>query len=186
MRPVYQALRASQARLEWDVPEIRPRRSLEHLKVRAALERLALGNPRRACRCAPSAMLLQAVEEFNAGQFFEQHETFEILWRAEPNEIRFLYQGILHVGVGFYHLRNGNFHGAATKLGTGIAMLEHFQPSCMRVDVRRLVGEARVARDRLLQLGEERLNEFDSTLVPKVHLKPSRAKSGHSSARSDL
>lgn len=154
----------------------RPRRSLEHLKVRAALERLSAGNPRRRCRCAPSAELLKAIHEFNAGEFFDQHETLELMWRAETDEIRFLYQGILHVGVGFYHLQNGNFHGAVTKLGTGTAMLEHFQPSCMRVDVRRLVLEAQAARERLVALGEERMLEFEPALIPQVHLKPSRAR----------
>ncbi len=157
--------------------EQRSRRQLEHVKVKATLERLRAGNPRERCRRAPPPELLKGIHEFNEGKFFEQHETLELLWRAERGEIRALYQGILHVGVGFYHLQHGNFHGAVTKLGTGIAMLEHFQPSCMRVDVARLVKEARVARETLLRLGESRIQEFPPELVPRVHLRPSRGKS---------
>jgi len=146
------------------------RRSLEHIKVRATLERLRGGKPRRRCDEPPHPELLNAIHEFNAGKFFEQHETLELLWRAEPDEIRALYQGILHVGVAFHHLLNGNHHGAVTKLGTGVAMLEHFAPTCMGVDVSRLVTEARAARERLVELGEERLDEFDRSLIPRVHL----------------
>jgi predicted metal-dependent hydrolase len=160
----------------------RPRRQLEHIKVRAALQRLSAGDPRRRCRAAPSPLLLKAIHEFNAGEFFDQHETLEDMWRAETDEIRFLYQGILHVGVGFYHLQKGNFHGAVTKLGTGTQLLTHFEPSCMRVDVRRLVAEASAAREQLIGLGEARMSEFDPRLIPHVHLRPSRSRSevGHS------
>ena len=81
--------------------------------------------PYHTARCgeAPPAELLKGIHEFNDGEFFEQHETLELLWRAETDDVRYLYQGILQVGVGFYHLQNGNYHGAVTKLGTGIAML---------------------------------------------------------------
>src|SRR5687768_16281294 len=143
----------------------RQRRQLEHIKVRAALQRLSAGDPRRRCRAAPSPMLLKAIHDFNAGECFDQHETLEDMWRAETNEIRFLYQGILHVGVGFYHLQKGNFHGAVTKLGTGTQLLGHSRPSCMRVDVQRLVAEANVAREHLLELGEARMSEFDTRLI---------------------
>src|SRR5581483_8150428 len=142
------------------------RRPLEHVKVRATLERLKQGDPRRRCDEPPPPDLLKAIHEFNAGQFFEQHETLEILWRAEPDEIRALYQGILHVGVGFHHLLNGNYHGAVTKLGTGMAMLEHFGPSCMGVQVDRLVAEAGAVRARLIELGAERIAEFERARIP--------------------
>jgi predicted metal-dependent hydrolase len=156
----------------------RPRRSLEHLKVRAALERLRRGEPRTRCDEPPSRTMLDAIEQFNAGEFFDQHETFEDMWRAETGDIRFLYQGILHVGVGFYHLQKGNYHGAITKLGTGVAMLEHFQPACMGVDVTRLILDAATARGRLVELGEGRIGEFPSALVPKVHVLPTDRQEG--------
>ena len=150
--------------------ERKPKRQIEHLKVRATMERLAAGRPRSRCGDSPSEEFLKAIHEFNAGEFFEQHETFELMWRAEPEDIRFLYQGILQVGVGFYHLQSGNYHGAITKLHTGTGMLEFFQPSCMGVDVARLVAEAHAARERLLSLGEDRMGEFEAELIPRVHL----------------
>ncbi|HEX6512315.1 MAG TPA: DUF309 domain-containing protein, partial [Chloroflexota bacterium] len=85
------------------------------------------------CDDQPPAGLIRGVELFNARQFFECHEALEGIWLAEPDHIRTLYQGILQVGVGFYHLARGNFRGATSLLETGIAYLRAFEPACMGV-----------------------------------------------------
>ena len=123
--------------------------------------------------CAEPAppQLTQAIHEFNAGEFFEQHETLELLWRATPDEIRHLYEGILQVGVGMHHLlTNRNFHGAAVKLDHGIRLLSAFPADCHGVDVERLRRDALSAREALMALGQDRLDAFPSELVPRVHL----------------
>jgi hypothetical protein len=63
--------------------------------------------------------LIRGIEQFNAGEFFDQHETLELLWRDTRTPVRGLYHGILQVGVGFHHWGNGNFHGASTLLEEG-------------------------------------------------------------------
>src|SRR5215210_7726061 len=80
------------------------------------------------CGGVPPAELLKGVHEFNAGEFFEQHETLELLWRATESDIRYLYQGVLLIGVGFYHQQQNNYHGTQAKLAAGIEMLEWFAP----------------------------------------------------------
>ncbi|MCC7369516.1 MAG: DUF309 domain-containing protein [Chloroflexi bacterium] len=115
-------------------------------------------------------MLLKGIHEFNAGEFFEQHETLETLWRLTESDIRYLYQGILLIGVGFYHLEQGNFHGTQAKLSAGIEMLDWFRPTCQRVDVADLVVRARPCLEQVRQLGRDRLGEFDRSLIPKVRL----------------
>ena len=113
---------------------------------------------------------MQAIEEFNAGEFFEQHETLELLWRATPGEIRHLYEGILQIGVGMHHLfTNRNFHGAAVKLDHGIRLLSAFPASCHGVDVARLRRDAASAREELVRLGPERVDQFPVDLTPRVH-----------------
>src|SRR5438132_6749936 len=79
--------------------------------------------PRRTARCddPPSEALLHGIDEFNRQEFFEQHETLEAIWIHEPDAVRYLYQGILQVGVGFYHWRRGNWRGAVAKRGHGLA-----------------------------------------------------------------
>ena len=136
-----------------------------------ALERLTTADLVGACAQPAPPELLQAIHEFNAGEFFEQHETLELLWRATPDEIRHLYEGILQVGVGLHHLFNKhNFRGAAVKLDHGIRLLDAFPPACHGVDIRRLRQDATAARAHLLELGPENLAAFDRTWIPRIHL----------------
>jgi len=124
-------------------------------------------------RCGLRApdLLRQGIKQFNDGEFFEQHETLEALWRAETDDVRYLYQGILLVGVGMYHLfQRQNYHGAVVKLETGIRLLQWFRPACQGVDVEALIADANRARDAIVALGPGRLAEFDPSLTPKVRL----------------
>jgi hypothetical protein len=143
-----------------------------HPKLDRALERLETADLGSACAAPAPPELVRAIREFNAGEFFEQHETLELLWRATPGEIRHLYEGILQVGVGMHHLlKNRNFHGAAVKLDHGIRLLEAFPGRCHGVDVARLIGDAREARDELIRLGPDHLGDFPPDKVPRVHLR---------------
>jgi predicted metal-dependent hydrolase len=129
--------------------------------------------PLHTDRCGepPPALLRRGIEQFNQGNFFEQHETLEELWRAERDDVRYLYQGILLVGVGMYHLfARRNYHGAVTKLETGLRLLHWFRPACQGVDVDALITEAARARAAIIALGRARLAEFDPSLTPRVRL----------------
>ena len=72
-----------------------------------------------SCDEPPPPELLEGIAQFNRGEFFEQHETLELLWRAERRDIRYLYQGILQIGVAFHHLRRLNHHGTVYMLTRG-------------------------------------------------------------------
>lgn len=142
-----------------------------HPKLSRALERLAATDLAESCAAPPPAELRKAIHEFNAGEFFEQHETLELLWRATPDVVRHLYEGILQIGVGMHHLLvNRNFHGAAVKLDHGIRLLSAFPAECHGVDIARLLRDAVSARAHLIELGPDRLDQFDSARVPRVHM----------------
>ncbi len=116
---------------------------------------------------APLELLL-GIEQFNRGEYFEQHETLEELWRSEPDDVRYLYHGILLAGVGLYHLSRGNYRGAVSKLAGGIEKLRWFEPSCHGVDVAALVSDAERCLETATALGPERLTEFDWKLAPRI------------------
>jgi uncharacterized protein len=125
-----------------------------------------------ASRCGERSPpgLLRGVEQFNRREYFECHETLELIWRAEPGPIRTLYKGILQVGVGCYHLLRHNYRGATIKLQSGADYLEPFTPRCMGVEVGRLIADARRLRAELVALGPERFEEVDLSLLPIVRL----------------
>lgn len=118
---------------------------------------------------APEA-LRNGIAQFNAGEFFEQHETLETLWRDTRTPVRGLYHGILQIGVGFHHWRNGNHHGATVLLDEGIERLRPFAPSCQGVDVDALIRDANAARETLARLGPERVQEYDFASAPRVRM----------------
>jgi predicted metal-dependent hydrolase len=145
-------------------------------KVRARAEARRRGGPRAvgeleawSCDETPPELFYVGLEQFNRGEYFEQHESLEEIWIDDPREIRRLYQGILKIGVGFYKLRLGNYRGTVNHINGGIAYLEKFEDVCMGVEVARLIREAGEVRDTVVELGPERIGEFDLDWLPKVH-----------------
>jgi predicted metal-dependent hydrolase len=123
-----------------------------------------------SCDEPPPPLLLEGIAQFNRGEFFEQHETLELLWRAETRNIRYLYQGILQIGVAFHHLRKQNHHGTVYMLTRGQNYLAPFAPRCQRVDVQALLDAAAAALREVNRLGADRLAEFDWSLTPQVRV----------------
>lgn len=120
-------------------PRIIPKVRAEHRRELKPLD----------CDRAPPEELLRGIGQFNAGQYWECHETLERIWVREPDDIRYLDQGILLVGVGLLHLSRRNHHGAVTKLASGVDLLASFEPRCMRVEVSKLRQNAAELLDAL-------------------------------------
>jgi predicted metal-dependent hydrolase len=133
----------------------------------AANEKLAGGTSKEPPEELPD-LVLEGIEEFNRGEFFECHEYLEEAWMQESGRVRYLYQGILQVGVGFYHLENGNWRGATGLLRNGTIRLKEFEPVTLGVDVAKLVRESERCLQELESLGRERISEFDVSQIPKV------------------
>ena len=145
-------------------------------KVRKRAEARKKGGPAAtgeldpwSCAETPPDLFYIGLEEFNRGEYFEQHETLEELWASEPRLIRRLYQGILKIGVGFYKLRLGSYRGTVNHINGGIAYLQLFEEGCFGVETARLIREATEVRDRVMELGPDHMGEFDLQSLPKVH-----------------
>jgi hypothetical protein len=136
---------------------------------RPPIGKINRGVPSTRCGERPSAEVVLGFEQFNRGEFFEQHETLEDAWIAETDPVRYLYQGILQVGVGLYHLQRGNLRGARGMMAKGLRLLEPFRPRCLGVDVERFIADARRCLDAVEQLTPETLGDFDPALIPRVH-----------------
>ena len=110
-----------------------------------------------------------AIEQFNRGEYFEQHETLERMWRAEPWPARELYQGILQIGVGFYHLQRGNYAGALHLLERGLQRLAPLAPVCRDIDVARLISETERCRSAVIALAAGQAGAFNWSAAPQIH-----------------
>jgi uncharacterized protein len=116
----------------------------------------------------PPAGLCRGIAQFNAGEYWECHETLEHLWVAESRPIRDLYQGLLQVGVAFHHIEQRNFPGAIKMFRRGLPRFRALPPVCQGVHVAELAAAARGVHDRAMELGEDRLGELDAAAFPRV------------------
>ena len=141
--------------------------SHEGPRRRPAIGKIRRGEPTARCADPPAPALLEGIAQFNRGEFFEQHETLEDAWIEEQDPIRYLYQGILQVGVGFYHLSRGNGYGAGRLWARGVALLETFPPACNGIAVAELVAATQRCMAELEARG---VDGFDRSLIPRVRL----------------
>ncbi len=111
-----------------------------------------------------------AVELFNSGEYFEQHEHFEAAWRAEAGPVRQLYQGLLQVGVAFLQIERRNYEGARKLFQRSRQYLAALPDVCQGVDVARFRAEAETAAVALERLGAEGIVGFDRALFCRIHL----------------
>ncbi|HEV2471630.1 MAG TPA: DUF309 domain-containing protein [Chthonomonadales bacterium] len=109
-----------------------------------------------------------AMLQLEAGSFFQCHETLEAIWRSERGPVRELYQGIIQIAVGCYHLtQRKNWVGAVNKLEQGAARLERTAVSeAYGVAWKELIAAANRLSAHLHELGRERVSEYDPALLP--------------------
>ena len=97
-------------------------------------------------------LLDQGIDLFNRHYFFEAHDVWEEIWRAERGPMRNFFKGLIHLAGGFHHFTNGNHRGAAALLTSGVRYLEPFGPRQMGIDLVAILPEVREQRDRIIRL----------------------------------
>lgn len=124
------------------------------------------------CRDQPPPLLLEGINLFNQGEYFECHEVIEQAWNEEKAAVRVMFQGILQIGVACYHVQNKNWRGAMKLLDRGLPKTRRFAPSCMGINLAQLMSDADAIRQELLRLGPEWQGEFNPGLFPTIQLIP--------------
>ncbi len=106
----------------------------------------------------------QAVDQFNAQDFYACHDTLEALWMDGAEPEKKFYQGVLQLAVGLYHLGNQNWQGAAILLGEGINRLGYYSPGYYNINVEKLITESQEILLNLQRSGPENVAEFAQQL----------------------
>lgn len=146
---------------------VRKKRGAERLLIRP-----------QGCDREPPAAWTEGLNQLDEGCYWDCHETLEEAWRAEPSDLRYLYQGVLLVAVGLLHLERGNRHGAVVKLDSGTELLRRFEPECLGLDV----GSLRAEAEQYLRT----LRENPSDLAPALSLPRPRSRRVPYGHRCDL
>lgn len=81
-------------------------------------------------------LLLEGVEHFNAGRFFEAHEVWEEVWRSTTPEPRQLLQGLIQIAVAMVHHRDRGRPAVARRvLAKGWRRVDPHRPSALGLDL---------------------------------------------------
>lgn len=115
-----------------------------------------------------SDLARRGLQDFNQGEYFEQHEHLEAAWLAESRPIRLMYQGILQVGVAFLQIQRGNWTGALKMFRRGLPRLRTLPPVCQGVNIAAFRNAAEAIHAEVSALGPERLAEFDQCRFPQI------------------
>jgi uncharacterized protein len=77
----------------------------------------------------------RGVAEFNAGYYFECHDTLEDMWTGVRGPSRDFFQGLIQVSVAFYHLTGGNLPGAESMLRRALKRFERYPERYFGLDL---------------------------------------------------
>ncbi|MCB8943651.1 MAG: DUF309 domain-containing protein [Ardenticatenaceae bacterium] len=120
------------------------------------------------CQEPLSAKAIKGLQLFNEGQYFECHEELEDAWNEDESPGRELYRGVLQVGVAYMQIQRGNYRGAIKMLLRVRQWLDPLPDICRGINIAQLRTDAQAVHDTLLELGPERIDEFDLTTFKKV------------------
>jgi hypothetical protein len=111
---------------------------------------------------------VEAVEKFNSGEFYKQHDLFEALWMHEERPIRDLYRAVLQVGIAYYQATLGNQRGSHKMLLRSLQWLALLPDVGQGIDIATLRADAARVRAELERVGEEGMVSFDTSLLKPV------------------
>lgn len=102
----------------------------------------------------------RGIAQFNRGEFFASHETWEEIWLAAAEPDKTFLQGIIQVAAALHHYTRGNLAGAESLLRVGLKKLEQFPADYRQIQLEPLREAARrwiVALERSEASGAEAL-----------------------------
>jgi predicted metal-dependent hydrolase len=116
------------------------------------------------------AALAQAVAEFNAGEFYECHETLEVVWLEESGEDHRFLQGLIQAAAAYHNLLRGKDSGGLRLLVLALEKLGPFEPCHLGVDVTAFRAGLRAGAEHLRAMQRGGRGRFDAALIPRLQL----------------
>ena len=114
------------------------------------------------------AALTKGIQEFNAGDYFECHETLEDVWMIEVGPDRPFYQGLLQLSVGCFHLLNRNYVGAESQWSKAHTKLIAFGDQHQGVELKSLTAQILRCQEMLAMVQSGRRKDFDFSIIPHI------------------
>lgn len=89
---------------------------------------------RRLSRPDFAAYFREGIAHFNAGEFWEAHESWETIWLEAESELHRFLQGLIQIAAAYHHARRGTLPGAVRLFDAGLEKLSAFPPRWCGID----------------------------------------------------
>jgi len=73
--------------------------------------------------------LAEGLQQYQSGQFFAAHESWESVWLVAAEPEKLFLQGLIQVTAAFHHLQRGNLLGTARLLEGALRRLDRYPAS---------------------------------------------------------
>ena len=110
----------------------------------------------------------RGLDLFNEQRFWEAHEAFEDVWRGQDGETKKLAQGFVQAAAALSYIEKRRYESILYLLDKSVEKLALTGSLLHNVDVALLIDSLKRIKEEVLQLGEEGLENFDSTLYPRL------------------
>ncbi len=108
------------------------------------------------------------IAEFNNGEYFECHDTFEDLWMHERGDQKRFLQGLIQGAVGIFHATRNNFNGSESQLTKAIDKLAGFPGRYSGVDVDALRNGLIALRLSIRKSTAKGSPSYNPDVIPKI------------------
>jgi uncharacterized protein len=105
--------------------------------------------PENSMSAADATAFQRGIEQFNRGEYFQAHETWEAIWLAAFGPDRLFLQGIIQLAAAFHHRQNGNMPGTLSLLRRGLEKLAAFPGTYRNIRLGRLREQASLCAEIL-------------------------------------
>lgn len=102
--------------------------------------------------------------------FFEFHELLEGIWMDWRGPERRFLQGLIQLGVAFYHLQRNNYRGAMSMFRNGWVKVAPYAPMYRGVELEKFLDRIAQCRGLVERLGHGHCVDFDWSLVPPLQV----------------
>jgi predicted metal-dependent hydrolase len=115
-----------------------------------------------------SKHLARGIELFNAGEYEEAHEQFELLWLSTQGPESDFYKGLVQAAIALHHFQRGNLDGAAKLYASHRRYLAGYLPVHQRIDLQLLLEEMQNVLRPIVRPEAGVVPRFDAERRPRL------------------
>jgi uncharacterized protein len=112
----------------------------------------------------------EGVKLFNNGNYFEAHDYFEEMWMSTVGEYHDLYQGLVQISVGTFHLISENYRGALSQYSKGLDKLKKYPDNFDSINLLQFRQDINLIIEQITVFYSKKSFNLEVTKIPFIQL----------------